>query len=158
MDSYHVKFGRPLPLFSLPHRLITPLQTGASTSLRGICPNHLKQCYTSFSSTGATLSLSRMSSFRTRSLAYFSLLMITFIVFFVNLVIYINACLRARIFPSPSTSSFIGITSFLVSFTSQTGDNGVWSNRRGGLEVAKSVITSRGVRDYGPAAWYISLK
>jgi hypothetical protein len=67
-DSSHVKFGCPLPLFSLPDRLITPLQTGASVGLRWICPNHLKRCCTSFSSTGATPSLLRMSSFRTRSL------------------------------------------------------------------------------------------
>jgi hypothetical protein len=40
-DSSHVKFGRPLPLFSLPDRLITLLRTGASTGLRRICPKHL---------------------------------------------------------------------------------------------------------------------
>jgi hypothetical protein len=28
-DSSHVKFGRPLPLFSLPDHLITPLRTDA---------------------------------------------------------------------------------------------------------------------------------
>jgi hypothetical protein len=67
-DSSHIKFGRPLPLFSLPDRLIIPLRTGASADLRWIYPNHLKQCCTSFSSTDATPSLSRMSSFRTRSL------------------------------------------------------------------------------------------
>ena len=67
-DSSHVKFGRPLPLFSLPDRFITPLRTGASAGLRWICPNHLKRCCTSFSSTGATPSLSRMSSFRIWSL------------------------------------------------------------------------------------------
>jgi hypothetical protein len=33
-----------------------------------MCPNHLKRCCTSFSSTGVTPSLSRMSSFRIRSL------------------------------------------------------------------------------------------
>jgi hypothetical protein len=67
-DSFHIKFGFPLPLFSLLVRLITPLQIGASTGLRWICPNHLKRCCTSFSSTGATLSLTRKSSFRTQSL------------------------------------------------------------------------------------------
>jgi hypothetical protein len=67
-DSSHVKFDRPLPLLLLPAHLITPLRIGASAGLRCICPNHLKRCCTSFSSTGATPSLSRMSSFRTRSL------------------------------------------------------------------------------------------
>jgi hypothetical protein len=67
-DSSHVKFGRHLPLFLLPVRLITPLQIGASTGLRCICLNHLKRCCTSFYSTGASPSLSRMSLFRTRSL------------------------------------------------------------------------------------------
>jgi hypothetical protein len=51
-DSSHVKFGRPLPLFSLPVHLITLLRIGASAGLRWICPNHLKQCCTNFSSTG----------------------------------------------------------------------------------------------------------
>jgi hypothetical protein len=67
-DSSHVQFGRPLPLFSLPVHLITPLRISASACLRWIYPNHLKRCYTSFSLTGATPSLSRMSSFRTRYL------------------------------------------------------------------------------------------
>jgi hypothetical protein len=67
-DFSHVKFDRPLSLFSLSNRLITPLRTGASTALRWICPNHLKRCCTSFSSTGATPSPSRMSSLRIRSL------------------------------------------------------------------------------------------
>jgi hypothetical protein len=67
-DSSHVMFGRLLPLFSLPDCLITPLRTDASAGLRWICPNHLKRCCTSFSSTGAIPSLSRMSSFWTRSL------------------------------------------------------------------------------------------
>jgi hypothetical protein len=67
-DFSHVKFDRPLSLFLLPVRLITPLRIGTSTGLRCICPNHLKRCCTNFSSTGATPSLSRMSSFRTRSL------------------------------------------------------------------------------------------
>jgi hypothetical protein len=66
--SSHVKFSLPLPLFSLSVRLITPLRIGASVGLHWICPNHLKRCCTRFSSTGATPSLSRMSSFRTRSL------------------------------------------------------------------------------------------
>jgi hypothetical protein len=55
-------------LLLLPVRLITSLRIGASAGLRCICPNHLKWCCTSFSSTGDTPSLSRMSSFRTRSL------------------------------------------------------------------------------------------
>jgi hypothetical protein len=55
-------------LFSLLVRLITLLQTGAAASLRWICLNHLKRCCTSFSSTGATPSPSRMPSFRNRSL------------------------------------------------------------------------------------------
>jgi hypothetical protein len=67
-DSSHVKFGRPLSFFLLPTRLITPLRIGVSAGLRCICPNHLKRCCTSFFSTGVTPSLSRMSSFRTRSL------------------------------------------------------------------------------------------
>jgi hypothetical protein len=67
-DSFHIKFGRPLPLFLLLVRVITPLWIGASTGLRWIYPNHLKRCCTSFFSTGATPSLSHMSSFRTRSL------------------------------------------------------------------------------------------
>jgi hypothetical protein len=67
-NSSHVKFGHPLPLFSSPDRFITRLRTGASADLRWICPNHLKRCCMSFSSTGATPSLSHMSSFQTRSL------------------------------------------------------------------------------------------
>jgi hypothetical protein len=67
-DSSHVKFGRPFPLFLLPVCLITPLRIDASAGLCCICPNRLKRCCTSFSSIGATPSLSRMSSFRTRSL------------------------------------------------------------------------------------------
>jgi hypothetical protein len=67
-DSFHVKFGHPLSIFLLPVHLITPLRIGAVAGLCCICPNHLKRCHTSFSSTGATPSLSRMSSFRTRSL------------------------------------------------------------------------------------------
>jgi hypothetical protein len=68
IDSSHVKFGRPLSLFSLSDHLITPLRTGASADLRWICSNHLKRCCTSFYSIGATPSLSHMSSFQTRSL------------------------------------------------------------------------------------------
>jgi hypothetical protein len=67
-DSYHIKFGRHLPFFSLPNRLITLLWTDASIGLRWICPNHLKQYCTSFSSIDVTPSLSRMSAFQTRSL------------------------------------------------------------------------------------------
>jgi hypothetical protein len=67
-DSSHAKFGRPLSLFLLPIRLITTLRIGASAGLRCICSNHLKRCCMSFSSTSATPSLSRMSSFRTQSL------------------------------------------------------------------------------------------
>jgi hypothetical protein len=74
--SSHIKFGRPLPLFSLPVRLITPLRTGASADLCWICPNHLKRCCINFSSTSATPSLSRMSSFRTRSLQTISTVLI----------------------------------------------------------------------------------
>jgi hypothetical protein len=64
-DSSHVKFGLPLPLLIIGS---TPLWIGASAGLRWICPNHLKRCCTSFSSTGATPSLSRISSFWIRSL------------------------------------------------------------------------------------------
>jgi hypothetical protein len=67
-DSSHAKFDHHLPLFSLPARLITPLQIGASVGIRWICPNHLKRYCTSLSSTDATPSLSCMSSFWTRFL------------------------------------------------------------------------------------------
>jgi hypothetical protein len=67
-DFSHVKFGCHLSLFLLPIRLITPLWIGTSMDIRCICPNHLKRCCMSFSSTGVTLSLSRISSFRIRSL------------------------------------------------------------------------------------------
>jgi hypothetical protein len=63
-DSSYVKFDRCLSLFLLPVRFITPLRIGASVDLCGICPNHLKRRYMSFSSTGVTPSLSHMSSFR----------------------------------------------------------------------------------------------
>ena len=66
-DSSHVKFGLPRPLLTFSARFIRPLCTGASGGLRWICPNHLRRCWTSFSSIGATPSLSRISSFRTRS-------------------------------------------------------------------------------------------
>jgi hypothetical protein len=64
--SSHVKFGRPLPLFTLLSCLMMPLCTSASGGLRWICPNHLNRCPISFSSVGATPSRSRMSSFLTR--------------------------------------------------------------------------------------------
>jgi hypothetical protein len=67
-DSSHDKFGLPLPLFSISVHLITPLWISASVGLHWICPNHLKRCCKSFSSTGASPSLSCMSSFRTQSL------------------------------------------------------------------------------------------
>jgi hypothetical protein len=35
-DSFHFKFGFPLPLLPLPVRLMTPLRSGASTGLRSI--------------------------------------------------------------------------------------------------------------------------
>jgi hypothetical protein len=66
-DFSYVKFSRHLPLL-LPAHLIIPLQIGGSTGLHWIYTNHLKRCCTRFFSTGATSSLSRMSSFRTRSL------------------------------------------------------------------------------------------
>jgi hypothetical protein len=70
--SSHVKFDRPLALFLLLVCFITLIRIGASAGLRCICLNHLKRCCTSFSSTGVTLSLSRMSSFWTRSLLMWS--------------------------------------------------------------------------------------
>jgi hypothetical protein len=33
-DFFYIKFGRPLVLFSIPVRLITPLQIGGSADLR----------------------------------------------------------------------------------------------------------------------------
>jgi hypothetical protein len=66
--NFYVKFGRLLLLFLLLVYLITPLRIGAFVGLCCICQNHLKRCCTSFSSTGVTPSLSRMSSFWTRSL------------------------------------------------------------------------------------------
>ncbi|AQK82681.1 hypothetical protein ZEAMMB73_Zm00001d021742 [Zea mays] len=52
-----------IPLLQVPLHCLCPRQ-----GLRWICPNHLKRCCISFSSIGATPTLSRMSSFRTRSL------------------------------------------------------------------------------------------
>ena len=66
--STQVNFGLPLPLFTLLSWFRIPLRTGASGGLRWTCPNHLNRCWTSFSSIGATPNLSRISSFRTRSL------------------------------------------------------------------------------------------
>ena len=66
--STQVNFSLPLPLFTLLSWLRIPLRTGASGGLRWTCPNHLNRCWTSFSSIGATPNLSRISSFRTRSL------------------------------------------------------------------------------------------
>ncbi|KAM0924888.1 hypothetical protein ACQ4PT_004771 [Festuca glaucescens] len=53
-DSSHVKFGLPRPLLTFSARFIRPLCTGASGGLRWICPNHLRRCWTSFSSIGAS--------------------------------------------------------------------------------------------------------
>jgi hypothetical protein len=47
--------------------LMVSICTGASSGLRWTYPNHLNRCWISFSSIGATLSRSRMSSFLTRS-------------------------------------------------------------------------------------------
>jgi hypothetical protein len=49
-----------------------PITNWCIRDLRWICPNHLKRFCTSFSSTGATPSLSHMSSFWTRSLLVWS--------------------------------------------------------------------------------------
>ena len=57
-DSSQVSLGLPLP----------PLRTGASGGLRWKCPNYLNRCWVSFSSIGATPTLSRITSFRTLSL------------------------------------------------------------------------------------------
>ena len=67
-DSSQVGLGIPLPLFTLSTRLSTPLRTGSSGGLRWTCPNHLNRCWVSFSSIGATPTLSRITSFRTLSL------------------------------------------------------------------------------------------
>ena len=67
-DSSQVSLGLPLPLFTLSTRSRTPQRTGASGGLRWTCPNHLSRCWVSFSSIGATPTLSRIASFRTLSL------------------------------------------------------------------------------------------
>jgi hypothetical protein len=41
---FHVKFGRPLPLFTLLSRLMMPLCTDASGGHRWTCSNHLNWC------------------------------------------------------------------------------------------------------------------
>ena len=66
-DSSQVSLGLPLPLFTLSTRFSTPLRTGTSGGLRWTCPNHLNRCWISFSSIGATFTLSRIASFRTLS-------------------------------------------------------------------------------------------
>uniref|UniRef100_A0A0A9GEL4 Uncharacterized protein n=1 Tax=Arundo donax TaxID=35708 RepID=A0A0A9GEL4_ARUDO len=53
-DSSHVKFGLPRPLLILSACFILPLCTYASEGLYCMCPNHLKRCWTNFSSIGAT--------------------------------------------------------------------------------------------------------
>ena len=67
-DSSQVSLGLPLPLFTLSTCSRTSLRTGASGGLRWTCPNHLSRCWVSFSSIGATPTLSRITSFRTLSL------------------------------------------------------------------------------------------
>ena len=67
IDSSQVSLGLPLLLFTLSTRSRTPLRTGVSGGLRWICPNHLSRCCVSFSSIGATPTLSRIASFRTLS-------------------------------------------------------------------------------------------
>uniref|UniRef100_A0A0A9D4W7 Uncharacterized protein n=1 Tax=Arundo donax TaxID=35708 RepID=A0A0A9D4W7_ARUDO len=66
-DSSYVKFGLPRPLLTLSVRFILPLCTGTSGGLHCMCSNYLKRCWTNFSSIGTTPTLSRMSSFQTRS-------------------------------------------------------------------------------------------
>ena len=66
-DSSQVKFGLPRPLLTLSARLNRPICSGASEGLHWICPNHLRRCWTSFSSICATPTLSRITSFRIRS-------------------------------------------------------------------------------------------
>ena len=63
-----VSLGLPLPLFTLSIRFSTLLRTGASGGFRWTCPNHLNRCWVSFSSIGATPTLSRITSFLTLSL------------------------------------------------------------------------------------------
>src|SRR6185295_2335176 len=67
-DSSHVSLDLSLPLFTLSTRSRIPLCTGAPGGLRRTCPNHLSRCWISFSSIGATPTLSRIASFRTLSL------------------------------------------------------------------------------------------
>src|SRR6185295_6182053 len=67
-DSSQVSLGLPLPLFTLSTRFSTLLRTGASRGLRWTCPNYLNRCWVSFSTIGATPTLSRIISFRTLSL------------------------------------------------------------------------------------------
>src|SRR4051812_3906597 len=67
MDSLQVNFGLPRPLLTLSARLSRPTCTCASEGLQWICPNHLKRCWTSFSSIGAIPTLSYIPSFRIRS-------------------------------------------------------------------------------------------
>ena len=67
-NSSQVSLGLPLPLFTFLACFRTPLRTGASGDLRWTCPNHLNRCWVSFSSIGATPTLSRITSFRTLSL------------------------------------------------------------------------------------------
>ena len=64
--SSHVSLGRPLSLLTFSVRLKIPLRTGASEDLRWRSPNHLKRYWTSFSSIGVTLTLSRISSLQIR--------------------------------------------------------------------------------------------
>ena len=63
-DSSQFNLGLSLLLFTLSTRF----STGASEGLRWTCPNHLNRCWVSFSSIGATPTLSRIASFRTLSL------------------------------------------------------------------------------------------
>ena len=63
-----ISLGLPLPLFTLSTRFNIPLRTGASGGLRWTCSYHLNRCWVSFSSIGATPTLSRITSFRTISL------------------------------------------------------------------------------------------
>jgi len=59
-DLSQVSLGLPLPLFTLSTRFRTPLHTGALGALRWTRPNHLNRCWVSFSSIGATPTLSRI--------------------------------------------------------------------------------------------------
>ena len=65
-DSSHVSLGLPLPLFTLSTSSGTPPCTDASWGLRWTC--HLNQYWVSFSSIGATPTLSWIVSFWTLSL------------------------------------------------------------------------------------------